>query len=321
MLRRRSGAQRCRAFAARPIEMSLRSPNRVHERQSFFKYVPASTAAIILRNRTLRWSSPVLFNDPFDVPREISFGLTPADIVEALGVRMAELIRDPPEDTSKLEPKVKLIIDAVKGGISDEVKKELIDGVKDVAATHRPAGESMEVLRTMWRSWIPEMRILSLTESPDHFAMWHHYADAYRGAVIELRCVDELDSAWLAAKPVTYPKEKPGIYTAAGWARLLTLRRDIATRDMLDVATFTKSPDWSYENEWRLLSFKRPTDTSDFSDYRLHLPEVAAVYLGPLMKADDADTIKALMSQYPHARVYRTSVVMTRELQFAPVSA
>jgi hypothetical protein len=35
--------------------------------RSFFKYVSCETAKAILSNNTLRWSSPILFNDPFDI--------------------------------------------------------------------------------------------------------------------------------------------------------------------------------------------------------------------------------------------------------------
>jgi len=44
-----------------------RSSNRLHDRRSFFKYTSAATAKLVLNNRTLRWSSPSLFNDPFDI--------------------------------------------------------------------------------------------------------------------------------------------------------------------------------------------------------------------------------------------------------------
>src|SRR5687767_14020057 len=38
-----------------------------HSRNSFYKYMSAGTAKTVLGNNTLRWSSPALFNDPFDV--------------------------------------------------------------------------------------------------------------------------------------------------------------------------------------------------------------------------------------------------------------
>lgn len=294
----------------------MNSKNRTHDRQSFFKYMSSGTAKKVLDNRTLRWSSPVLFNDPFDVPREMSFGLTPADVVQALSRRMVELIENPPEDTSQLEPKVRLIVDRVKKGIRPEVRTELLEGLKETAASHRPTGESMDALRAMWRTFIPEFRILCLTESPAHVAMWYHYADKYRGVVVEFRCDDELDSPWLVAKPVEYPNSKPDVYTAEGWAKLLTMPQKLAIRTMLDVSTFTKSPDWSYEREWRITSFKHATDTGPFTDYKFHEKELAAVYLGPTISASDRELVIALAARFPAALMWNVAIGMSRELQF-----
>ncbi|HEX9050369.1 MAG TPA: hypothetical protein VF841_07565 [Anaeromyxobacter sp.] len=52
-----------------------RSPSRVHDRTSFFKYMPASKAQIVLSNKAMTWSSPVRFNDPFDTPRDMASGV------------------------------------------------------------------------------------------------------------------------------------------------------------------------------------------------------------------------------------------------------
>ena len=235
-----------------------RSPNRRHERTSFFKYMSASTASLGLNNRSLRWSSPSLFNDPFDVPRELSFGITSAEIVEALARRFASLIEDPPEDTSDLGHKLRLIVDTVKRGVSPELRSEMIAGLKETSETHQPTGASMEALRDLWRSWIPDFRILCLTESPAHSAMWFHYADQYKGAVLEFNCNDELDSAWLAAQPVTYPASRPEVFEADGWAKLIMMPNELAIKTIFRVATYTKSPDWSYENEWRIAKLQAP---------------------------------------------------------------
>ena len=244
------------------------SPSRIHDRQSFFKYMSADTARKVLTNRSLRWSSPVLFNDPFDVPRELSFGITPEELVQASVRRMVQLIESPPEDTSQFQPKLRMIVEAVKKGISPELKAELLAGIAEVSASHCPTAQSMDELRELWRTWLPDHRILCLTETPVHAAMWYSYSDKYCGVVLEFRCIDELDSAWLAARPVTYPVPKPPIYTADGWAGLLCLQPEAAIKAILHTATYTKAPDWSYESEWRVASFKRPTDTGQSSDYQ-----------------------------------------------------
>jgi hypothetical protein len=297
------------------------SPNRIHDRTSFFKYMSAATALKVLKNCSLRWSSPILFNDPFDVPRELSFGLTPNELVEASGRRMRSLIEHPPEDTSQLLPKIRLIVEAAKKGIEQKVKEEIFAGIDDVIASHEATSAPMDELRELWRTWLPDHRILCLTESPSHVAMWHHYADQYRGVVLEFKCIDELDSAWLAAKPVTYPKEKPPIYTADGWAELMTYVQEIAVEKMLHAATYIKSPDWSYESEWRIASFKRPTDTGDFTDYRFNRKEMSAIYYGPMIDSDDRLSLRIAAGAFPDASLWDVEIGMSREFYFRRADA
>ena len=277
----------------------------------------AATAGLVLAHRTLRWSSPILFNDPFDVPRELSFGITPEDLVHALVRRVTLLIRHPPEDTSNLKPNLQLIADTVRKGISPEMMQELLAGLTEVDASHRPTSERMDALRAMWKSWLPDHRILCLTVNASHAAMWYHYADQYRGAVLEFRCIDELDSAWLAAKPLTYPAAKPAIYTADGWAELITMPNEAAIRAILDTATYTKSSDWSYECEWRVGTFKRSTDTGYFTDYPFNSHELAAVYLGPMISIGDRRSLIDAAAGFPNVKVWTTAIGMTREFTFS----
>ena len=60
-----------------------RSQHRRHDLPHLYKYSTAATAKEILRNGSLRWSSPLLFNDPFDVPRELELPFTADDLREA----------------------------------------------------------------------------------------------------------------------------------------------------------------------------------------------------------------------------------------------
>ena len=299
----------------------MRSPNRLHDRESFFKYMSASTARAVLTNRSLRWSSPILFNDPFDVPRELSFGITPDEFVKASARRMTHLISHPPEDTTQFSEMVRQIIEAVKRGISAELKTELLAGIDELVASQHPSGESMNELRDLWRAWLPDHRILCLTQSPAHAAMWHHYADKYRGVVLEFRCVDELDSAWLAAQPVTYPSSKPAVYTADGWAEIMTMQQEAAIKAILHSATYTKSPDWGYEAEWRIASFKHPTDTGDFSDYGFNRQELGALYFGPMISPDDRMSLRIAVGAFPAARLWDVAIEMNREFSFRAADA
>lgn len=295
----------------------MRSEYRTHKREIFYKYMSATTASVVLANRTLRWSSPVLFNDPFDVPRELSFGYTPNDVFQAVARHLTDLIEQPPKDTSQLQPKLRLIADAMKKWRSPEIKADLLQGIQDLAKSYSPRKESLDELREMWRSLIPEFRILCLTESPDHVAMWYHYADKYSGVVLEFNCVDELDSPTLGAKPVDYPLGKPAIYTPEGWAKLLMFENRRAIETLIKLATFTKSRDWSYEREWRVTTWKRPADSGLYTDYSFDRRELGAVYLGPMISANDREAVTALAKNYANCVVWNVTIGMDREFHFA----
>jgi hypothetical protein len=294
----------------------MRSPNREHERTSFFKYVPASTADKILANCSLRWSSPVLFNDPLDVPREIFSGLKLAKIVEALLRRISFLIEKPPDNISDLAPQLRPLIERIKNGVPPAVRGKLIADLRHTAVNEATTSAGMDGFAEWWRTSIPNQRILCLAESPSHSAMWYHYADKYRGAALEFLCSDEHDSAWLCAEPVSYPEAKPLTYTADGWAELLTLGMEAAVQKMNHLAMYTKAPDWSYEKEWRIATPKRPGDTGLFTDYKFHPEELASVFLGPLISAEDKATLLAAATKYPRVRVHEVSIGLSRELVF-----
>ena len=142
--------------------------------------------------------------------------------------------------------------------------------------------------------------------------MWFHYADQYRGAVLEFDCNDELDSAWLAAKPVTYPATRPEIFEADGWAKLLTMQNELTIKTIYHTATYTKSPDWSYEKEWRLASLKRPNDVGLYTDYKFDARELSSIYFGPLISSADKTFLITAANQYPHVRTFEVSIGMSR---------
>lgn len=86
-----------------------------------------------------------------------------------------------------------------------------------------------------------DRRILCLSESATIPPSWNHYADGYKGVVIEFECIDELDSAWLIAKPINYTNEMPLTYTAEGMADLLFLPDSQAIDYINNEITFIKN--------------------------------------------------------------------------------
>lgn len=165
------------------------------------------------------------------------------------------------------------------------VTPQRIDVVRDVRIRFTPPGylcdpfecrlvfnlptdkENDEAIR-LWRKWASfEWGILCLTKRPDNFVMWAHYAAAHRGFLLEFdseniffnaHSVDYIDWLWFGEGPpfshpgfgnirdVDYTQQRP--YT------------DNAEEIPLD-SFFTKSKDWEYEEEVRMIF---PIHTPDF---------------------------------------------------------
>ena len=296
------------------------SDNRMHDKRSFFKYMPASTAKIVMENKTLRWSSPVEFNDPFDVPRELAFGVSPREIQRALVEKLTQLIYYPPENTDHLPVTIKTIVEAIKQSGSRELKETMANELVEELNNSSDSSAALEDFQNRWRKLIPELRILCLSEHHDKASMWYHYADKYQGAVIEILCCDKIDSAWLLAKKMDYPIKKPGVYTAKGWADFLLMSQRDALKKIIDLATYTKSPDWGYEDEWRVSTWMRVGETGTLSDYSLNVEEFGNLYLGPLMSETDRCALIALATNFPNMKVFETHIGMSREFLFEEVA-
>lgn len=288
-----------------------KSPNRRHERRFFYKYMSCRVAKTILVNRTLRWSSPLLFNDPFDVTQELRLDFTESELNQAVREEMVALIEDGGTDYTPSRPRQKLLkimIDILRE--RPDVRRLVVDELRRHAgATTLGQIEAMAELKERWRNLVPRFRILCLSELNDLTSMWNHYADAYRGAVLEFEAVDQLDSPFLLARPVTYQDSPPAIANKKVWARCI-LERGLSTYiGLFTESEYVKTPDWAYEREWRIASAARDDEDGLFSYVGFNTRELAGVYLGTKCSQDDENEILALLKHgFEHVAVYKASI-------------
>lgn len=69
----------------------------------FYKYLSPEAAASVLDNGTLKWSSPKLFNDPFDFPYEMDFSFDGNQLAEALTNELVRLAYGPDEPSGNMD--------------------------------------------------------------------------------------------------------------------------------------------------------------------------------------------------------------------------
>lgn len=299
----------------------MRKPYRTHDRQTFYKYMSASTAKIVLDSCSLRWSSPVIFNDPFDVPREVMKDVNEISLGRALTRKLRHVLLNPRHDLINVNPRIKPLLEIYKRLFPYGVPPELAEKFQEIemAPPVSPGAPSaIDDMKNMWREMLNDRRILCLSENATIPPMWNHYADGYQGVVIEFECIDDLDSAWLIAKPINYTNEMPLTYTAEGMAELLFLPDSQAIDYINNEITYIKTEDWAYEKEWRISTYSNSVKTGYYNDFGFHPLEIKSVILGPLFKEDDLESLTKLVQKYPFAHIRRSIFGEHRKIIISP---
>ena len=297
-------------------DCQMRSANRRHDVPLLSKYTTAATARAVLGNCTLRWSSPKLFNDPFDVPREMDLGFTFDDFRQAVVDRVGAYLEGDAVPGSEAGLS---LLTALKSRreVRRSVLLEDLWGTLAMAAV--PSLVSMEQLRAAWHARVPGLRILCFSEVADSPAMWAHYADDHRGVVLQFESNDERDSCWLLARPVRYRVERPRLPTVDAWVRAFLGEEEIDWDEYLHDYYYVKAQEWVYEREYRCVSDKKMHEEGLYSDYVFHKEDLRGVVLGAHIPVADERAIRVLANLYPNAVVYRARIDQSiRRISYAP---
>lgn len=275
--------------------------NWSHDRPHFYKYMSADTAKIVLTNSTLRWSSPILFNDPFDVQFDLHVEYDKENVIElALNDIWLAYSGGP-----KLPPKnlFVILLEVLRAQTADMSEEEL-------KAEFRPAIEegllkaenALPRFHQEVRQVISDVKLLCFSEVFDNILMWSHYGKDHSGVVLRFSCIEELDSAWGAATPVRYRKKMPLLLDEKQTVSLF-LGDGPNRNEILNDSVYTKAEDWSYEREWRL--FGGRDQTKLYEDFKFDEKEMTAVYFGCRMTEGDRNEIMQLTKErFPQAEMF-----------------
>jgi hypothetical protein len=271
---------------------------------AFYKYMKASTAMTVLATRRLRWSSPVLFNDLFDVAQELRLNFDEAELTTALNNTLAAYLEQ--GDLSRVNHPAFAAAFGVLLCATPEQRRAWAAELREKAGPTTPGQvAALAALKEQWRALVPTFRILCLSELKDVPSMWQHYADDYRGLVLEFSPIDG-DSPLLAARPVVYQDTPPAIADPQSWVDRMLDQSGYS--DLFKEYQYVKSTAWAYEKEWRIVSGAREEDAEDqVAYYDFHLRDLRAIYLGPRCSASDRSDLLALLAHgLEHVRAYDT---------------
>jgi len=281
----------------------------------FFKYVTADTAKIVLESGARRWSSPFLFNDPFDVQfdlhieydEETILGLITEEVWEIYSGRKKIV---PANEFGRL---LQLFSKRVPGLSREQIFKEqkLHEAIQESIQRTK---ELLPELQAHQRLVLKDTKLFCVSEVPDNVLMWSHYTRDHTGAVLEFDTDRDKNSPLTRAEQVVYSKMMPRLMTQGDMVRFFSGQNRMDENVIMHDVIFTKAADWSYEKEWRVwLPGTDPNKQTLDIDFKRE--ELTAIYFGCRISGDDQIVLLDLATElFPHAAIH---CAKKSELQFA----
>jgi hypothetical protein len=191
-----------------------------------YKYRPFNEFTLdIIASNKIYFPKPSTFNDPYDCRIEIDKNVSIDDYVQILRYDAARYFVAPEE----LEAEIAKVKRA--GIIPQDFQDKLSLGIDKYHNENQ------------------DMGVLSLSSDPKNILMWAHYADDHKGICIEFERDERND---LGRKEVTQPVKYLIGYPRIKALDFISSTEGSSTRKML----WSKSKDWAYEKEWRMLVTK-----------------------------------------------------------------
>lgn len=243
-----------------------------------FKYASYSRALEILTTRKVRLTQPSDFNDPFELHPQ--FQLMSKEDIEALPPAIDEEGKTVPGSRQLTAEAMQRMIEAAQPLFTNMMG----------TLPNSPGTASMIDNNAIGRHYYDQrFGIFSLSETHNNLLMWAHYADNHKGVVIGFDEEHpffngtEIAHSTPRLNRVEYNPKRPVL--------------SLTTRNTPQVF-LRKSPEWSYEREWRLI---RPlTEASEEKPrqglapvfiFDIPVDAIKMVITGAMMASDEYQSI------------------------------
>lgn len=274
--------------------------------QPLYKYYPPSTAIThVLKEGTIKWSTPFEFNDPFDNQFKLQMEPINEELITQLIIEF-----DKPAIRQQFQVVAEngLIVSGeelyrLSRGLQSQEEKRLnvIDCIEHF-------NKSFPSFCDAFESMMSATVIFCLTESHDNMKMWSHYAQNHTGIVIKFLPADP-DSPLPLAKRVKYVSQKPILRYKNFSSGELDVNEKV--KNLIDLYTLTKTDDWSEEREWRIVTVSRNFQKGSMI-LKFEPKEIQAIYLGCNISPEDkTEIVEIVKRKYPWAELYQASKSLT----------
>jgi hypothetical protein len=279
-----------------------------------YKYTDQNGVEKILTTGKLRFTRPSEMNDPFDVRIDEWMAMDLRQFYELAAPRIAQRLFSRPDvwvklTTMSLQQAEAMINDFQNQADTDRAQTlvELVGATLADFDSYAPRfQQNTELARAIFAATFDTYGLFCATRTYRNLLMWAHYADRHAGVVLGLRADLTKDSMLRLTKPVRYSDQRPhAIDTVDEFIASLDLPSNEAARKIGDKLFHTKSAEWAYEEEVRLLMPAGVENGAAAGYFPFGSNELVELYLGFRMpddkKAQIIQLAKALnqTSEYP----------------------
>lgn len=153
----------------------------------------------------------------------------------------------------------------------------------------KPHKYMAKVLQEEWPKWMADTAVTCFSGKNDDLLMWAHYADSHRGVCLIFD--DSIEDDFFALS-VNYKEYRPR-------ANICTMR----PIDIMEITMLTKSVHWQYEDEYRIIGYRRKRGYNEYPSKCL-----SGIVLGARINEDDAKFVINLANKRQSLEIYQASI-------------
>lgn len=288
--------------------------------ETLSKFCTAETAIRILTSHTLRWSSPHLFGDPFELDHRTGLSFDPHQLLNEVVRSTIAMIFSPnsPQGNSPLINGIRRWRD--DGRFETPAEAEASSALMELLSKMVDQRQvDIDTLMTDWRHFTRHLRICCFSAKSDNQACWQRHADHHRGAVIRFDmhelCSDLSSND--AVRPVEYKNIRPEITTIKEQFHSAIYNERLNLQDHFLDKLLCKSTVAANEQEWRCFyhavnesSSKSNNDMEWFDDRPFMSKAVNTIYLGAYISVEDKKALLDVQKElYPNAKILQAQPV------------
>lgn len=276
----------------------------------------------ILNSRSLRWSAPHLFGDPFELDYRSLPELSAQSLLETLRREALIMLFGPDVPTGRHNKLVNVMArwreqerfcDEEE---ADTVLRELLGEIAELQVRH------VDEYMAKWRNFARNVRIACFSDKPGNLTAWERFADRHRGLALRFDCGE--GTALPKPLPVAYQNQAPVVTDKKEQLEVIYGRYPAPTPKEFPAKLLVKGRHDQLEGEWRCIEREAQESEGDdnlwYFDRRFPANELRAVYFGARMPRAEREQVgKLLRANYPHAKILQAEAVHGRyEFEFTP---